>query len=366
MADAVTTRAESPENARVAIPVPPDHHRGAGPAVVVVGHGSSDPESAVEFRRFVALLAPRWPGRRVESCFLELAEPPVVPLLDELIAAGVRDMTVAPAFLLGAGHIKNDLPVALAAIRARAPAVTVRYAAPLGIETRLVRVVADRIAATASTTGPAPDTWVLLVGRGATDPDANADLYKLGRLLYEGGSWRGVECCFISLAEPSLPAGLARCVALGAKRVIVVPLLLFTGVLTRRIATQVAAEAPRYPGLTVSVAAHLGGDERLANLLAWRVAEAERGRATMTCDCCVYRAPLPGFEALAGAPQHSDHGHGLRGHDHGNEHEQHSHRPHGRFDHSTAPTARAAGIFTAQGAERNRAARPVKNGLDAT
>lgn len=289
-------------------------------AVVVVGHGSSDPASAVEFRAFVAALAARWPGRDVHSCFLELAEPPVVPLLDELIADGARDITVAPAFLLGAGHIKNDLPVALAAIRAREPAVTLRYAAPLGIEARLVQVVAERIAAAA----PDPDTWVLLVGRGATDPDANADLFKLGRLLWEGGAWAGVECCFISLAAPSLPAGLARCVALGAKRVIVAPLLLFTGVLARRIAEQAAAEALRYPGLAVTVAEHLGGDGRLVDLLAHRVAEAETGRATMTCDSCVYRAPLPGFEALAGAPQHSDHSHGLRGHDHVHDRAAHS------------------------------------------
>lgn len=281
-------------------------------AVVVVGHGSSDPASAVEFRAFVAALAARWPGRGVHSCFLELAEPPVVPLIDALIAAGTRDITVAPAFLLGAGHIKNDLPVALAAIHAREPAVTLRYGAPLGIEARLVQVVTDRIKAAA----PDRDTWVLLVGRGSTDPDANADLFKLGRLLWEGGTLAGVECCFISLAAPSLPDGLARCVALGAKRVIVAPLLLFTGVLVHRIAAQVEAEALRYPGLDVTVAAHLGVDERLVDLLALRVAEAEEGRATMTCDSCVYRAPLPGFEALAGAPQHSDHSHGLRGHIH--------------------------------------------------
>lgn len=304
-------------------------------AVVVAGHGSSDPASAVEFRSFVAALAARWPGRGVHSCFLELAEPPVVPLLDELIATGTRDITVAPAFLLGAGHIKNDLPVALAAIRAREPAVALRYAAPLGIEARLVQVVADRIAAAT----PDPDTWVLLVGRGATDPDANADLFKLGRLLWEGGGLAGVECCYVSLAAPSLPAGLARCVALGAKRVIVAPVLLFTGVLVHRIAAQVEAEALRYPGLAVTVAAHLGGDERLVDLLAQRVAEAEEGRATMTCDSCVYRAPLPGFEALAGAPQHSDHSHGLRGHDHG----------HGQLAHYEPPAGAAVGPGGAAG-----------------
>lgn len=318
----------------------------AGPtasAVVVVGHGSSDPASTAEFHAFVHSVAPRWPGREVHACFLELAEPPVVPLVSELIARGVRDITIAPAFLLGAGHIKNDLPVALAAARVGAPGLTIRYAPPLGVETRLVSVVADRIAAAQEQVGPADGTWVLLVGRGATDPDANADLYKLGRLLHEGGSWQGVECCFISLAAPSLPAGLARCVALGARRVIVVPVLLFTGVLVRRISAQVTVEAPRYPELAVTVAAHLGGDERLADLLAQRVAEAESGRAAMTCDSCVYRAPLPGFELLAGAPQHSDHHHGLRGHDHGHG----ANHTHGVDGGPTAPLATGGAAIAA-------------------
>ena len=36
------------------------------------------------------------------------------------------------------------------------------------------------------------------------------------------------------------------------------------------------------------------------------------GEARMSCDRCVYRAPLPGFEYRVGQPQFSDAGHGLR------------------------------------------------------
>lgn len=289
-------------------------------ALLLVGHGTRDPEGAAEFLRFVESLAPRWPDRAVYPCFLELAEPPVLPVLDRAIAAGAREVTVAPAFLLGAGHVKNDLPSALDAVRARHPGVTIHYGAPLGVESRLLQVLARRIAGATDGRIPASETAILLVGRGTTDPDANADVYKLGRLLWEGQSWRSVECAFVSLARPSLPEGIARCVALGARRVVVAPLFFFTGLLVRRIGEQAREAARHYPENELVVAPHLGGDPLLGDLLAQRVAEAEHGRVTMSCDSCVYRAPLAGFEERVGLPRFSDEDHGLRGHHHGHSH----------------------------------------------
>jgi sirohydrochlorin cobaltochelatase len=285
-------------------------------AVLVIGHGTRDSAGTAEFRDFVRTCAPHWPDRRVESCFLELADPPILPALDAAIAVGVGDIVVAPAFLLGAGHIKNDVPTAIDAARARHPGVTIRCAAPLGVEPRLLRVLDDRIATVADGAVPATETAILLVGRGTSDPDANADVYKLGRLLWEGRAWRNVECAFIGQTRPALVEGLARCAALGARRVIVAPLFLFTGVLLERIGRQVGEQAAHYPGVELVVAPHLGADPRLAALLAQRVREAESGRVGMGCDTCVYRAPLVGFEGRTGMPRASDLRHGLRGHGH--------------------------------------------------
>ncbi|MDP9375292.1 MAG: sirohydrochlorin chelatase [Chloroflexota bacterium] len=289
-------------------------------AVLIIGHGTRDGAGAAEFLRFAREVAAHWPDRRVEPCFLELADPPVLPALEAVIAGGARDIVVAPAFLLGAGHIKNDLPAAIDVTRARFPGVTIRYSAPLGVEPRVLRVLDERIAAVGASAVPPEDTAILLVGRGTSDPDANADLYKLGRLLWEGGPWWNVECAFCGLARPSLPEGLARCAALGARRIVVAPLFLFTGVLVERIRQQVREQAARYPDVELAVASHLGGNPLLGELLAQRVREAEVGRVTMGCDTCVYRAPLVGFEDRAGAPRFSDSSHGLRGHSHGSVH----------------------------------------------
>src|SRR5207253_1493216 len=66
---------------------------------------------------------------------------------------------------------------------------------------------------------PRRDAHVVLAGRGSTGPDANAEIAKVARLLWEGRGYAAVEFCFISLAEPSVPAALERAVRLGARRV---------------------------------------------------------------------------------------------------------------------------------------------------
>ncbi len=281
-------------------------------ALLVVGHGSRERAGTDEFLRFVSALAPRWPERLVRACFLELTDPPLIPTLSALIADGVTDITVGPAFLLAAGHIKNDVPTALDIARAQHAGVTIRYAAPLGVEPRLVRALQDRIQAV-TVDVPQDDTIVLLIGRGTSDPDANADVYKLGRLLWEGRAGKGVEVAFTSLTHPTIPEGIARCVALGARHVVVAPLFLFTGVLVRRIYAHVETEAAHYSDVAFEVAAHLGGDPLIADLFTDRISEAEAGAVHMSCDVCVYRTPSFGFEDRVGLPRHSDAHHGLRG-----------------------------------------------------
>ncbi|CAM5683407.1 hypothetical protein SALBM217S_02259 [Streptomyces griseoloalbus] len=54
------------------------------------------------------------------------------------------------------------------------------------------------------------EVTVLLVGRGSTDPDANAEVFEAARLLWEGRGYAGVETAFVLLAAPDVPSGLDR------------------------------------------------------------------------------------------------------------------------------------------------------------
>ena len=114
---------------------------------------------------------------------------------------------------------------------------------------------------------------MLLVGRGSTQPRANADLYATARLFQERGLYAQVEVCFVSLAPPCVFAGVRRCVALGARRLLVVPYFINTGLLVRRIHAQVAAARWFYPDTEMAVAAHFGPDPKLIGAILDRARE---------------------------------------------------------------------------------------------
>jgi cobalt/nickel transport system ATP-binding protein len=268
--------------------------------LLLIGHGSRDPQASAEFAALSDLVAARLPEHRVAGGFLELADPPIDRAVDDLVAAGATDVVAVPYVLFGAGHLKDDGPAVLGRARRRHPGARFRLARDLGIHPAVLDVAEERARAAVSAAG-GPAT-VVLVGRGSTDPDACADFVKLARLLGDGRGLGTVEPAFVAMSSPSLEDALDRAHRLGADRVAVVPLFLFSGVLVDRIGDRAATWAAARPGVTVATAGPLGADPRLADLIVERFAEPLLGDVRMNCDLCSYRVRLPGFEERLGTP----------------------------------------------------------------
>jgi sirohydrochlorin cobaltochelatase len=309
------------------------------PALLLVGHGTRDQAGADAFRSFVAQLGAAHPEIPVGGGFIELSPPPLADSVQGMVAAGVQDFAAVPLVLVSAGHAKGDIPAALAREEARHPGTSYAYGRPLGPHPNLLTVLERRVDGALDGADRASAT-VLLVGRGSTDPDANAEVFKVARLLWEGRGYAGVETAFVSLAEPSVPAGLERCLRLGAQKVVVLPYFLFTGVLPDRVREQTREWAAAHDGLDVRNADVIGPEPELAELVLERYRETVKGDLRMNCDSCVYRVKLPGFEDRVGQPQqphhHPDdpsHSHGSgsgngHGSDHGHHHDPGHHHAH--------------------------------------
>jgi sirohydrochlorin cobaltochelatase len=283
------------------------------PALLLAAHGTSDQAGVDAFAALaerVGKLAAA-DGTRVAGGFIELSAPALREAVAELAAASPGPMVAIPLMLSAAGHAKGDIPAALARERARHPGTSFSYGRPLGPHPALIDLLAARIAAVAGDTPPA----VLLVGRGSTDPDANADVVKTARLLWEGRDYPLAETAFVSLARPDVAEGLERCRLLGAglpgaRRIVVARYFLFPGVLPDRVAEQAAAYAAAHPELDIRYTDVLGDCDEVAALVCERYHEALAGDIRMNCDVCVYRIAMPGFEHRVGAPQHPhDHPH---------------------------------------------------------
>lgn len=319
--------------------------------LLLVGHGTRSDAGAAEFVRFVDRLAARLApgGTDVAGGFIELAAPPVTDAVSQLFERGHRELVAVPLVLVAAGHAKGDVPGALARERQRRPGLGFRYGRPLGPHPTLLALLEANIDA-ALGAAPRAGTTVVLVGRGSTDPDANAETAKVARLLEEGRGYDGVETSFISLAAPSVPRGLERARRLGARRIVVAPYFLFPGVLPDRVVAQSRAFADASGDLDVRVADLLGDCDPLADLVLERYDEAIAGDIRMNCDTCVYRVAMPGFEHRVGAwqvphdhphdPVHAhdrphDHDH-RHDHPHDHPHDYHHDHPHDALEHSGA------------------------------
>jgi sirohydrochlorin cobaltochelatase len=163
------------------------------------------------------------------------------------------------------------------------------------------------------------DTVLLFVGRGSSDPDANGDVYKMARILWEGSGYKTVETCFIGITHPRLEEGFNRARLYQPKRIIVLPYFLFTGVLVQKIFETTATQQEQYPDISMTCLPEMGIHPYLLSVMRDREIETQLGQVQMNCEMCKFR-----LAALANGHSHGhDHGHD-HGHSHGHDH-SHSH-----------------------------------------
>ena len=303
-------------------------------AVMICGHGSRDDGAIQEFNKLAGHLSARLPEFDVESGFLEFATPVIRTGLDKLKDRGAKRIVCVPGMLFAAGHVKNDLPSEVNNFGAENPDIEMIFGAELGIDIRLLEAAKERIEA-AEKDAPGDvdraDTLLMVVGRGTNDPDANSNVSKVARMLWEGMGFGWAEVSYSGVASPLVDAGLKNAVKLGYRRIIVFPYFLFTGILVRRIYDWVDEAAANHPEIEFLKASYLNDHDLLIDTFVERVEEALTGDNAMNCQLCKYREQIIGYEADVGAAQVGHHHHvrgiGTDGHD------AHDHGVHGHHHH---------------------------------
>ncbi len=293
--------------------------------VLICGHGSRDADAVREFELVAAALRPRFPDYLFATGYLEFAKPNIRDGLAELAASGARRIYAVPGMLFAASHVKNDLPWEMNSFIAANPGIDVRLGRDLAIDAKLINAAADRVAAAAP--GDRSQTLLVVVGRGTNDPDANSNIAKIARMLWEGLGFGWAEIAFSGVAQPRVDAALDRAARMGFRRIVVFPYFLFTGILVKRIYAAVDEAARRHRDIDFVKAGYLRDHPLLLDAFVERVTEIAEGNPTMNCQLCKYRTQIIGYEADAGAPQQAHHHH-VRGgdghhHDHGHDHPHH-------------------------------------------
>ncbi|MGD9644656.1 MAG: sirohydrochlorin chelatase, partial [Pirellulales bacterium] len=239
-------------------------------ALLVVGHGTREPQGIAQFHQVVEQLRESLAPWLVEPAFLELSPPPIAEGIAALAGRGATQITVAPLLLFAAGHALRDIPAVIAEATARYPQIEFRQSRCLECHPAIVELSALRFQETLTAAGPRPqvdaaDTLLLFVGRGSREPAANAEMFRFARLRFETTPVGWVEVCFTALTEPSLERGLELAARLPFGQVVVQPHLLFDGELRQRIERQTAAARRSCPQKRWLVTAPLGAHRLLVD-----------------------------------------------------------------------------------------------------
>ncbi len=294
--------------------------------VVLIGHGSRVPHAVTEFNAFAESLAESL-GQPVHTGFLELSEPEMHQALEEAAQrAGEGGEVVAiPMFLGAAMHMKLEISAIIQHVQEEFPHTAIRWSTPLGFHyqlAELLKVRVDEALADTPDALPAEETTVLVVGGGSSDYDSNSSVSKVARVLHEIGGYAAVEVAYQRVTHPNTPEGIERVHRLGAKQVVVVPYLLFTGIVHQKTVAFAEDKAGEFD-MPLIHAQYLGPTHPLLlEVVRQRMAEALDGTSEMLRSKTVEGMPLVqtgGHHHAHHDESHYDH------HDHECDGEHHHH-----------------------------------------
>lgn len=288
--------------------------------LLAIGHGTRNERGRQTFLDFVDTYQQLDTSRPVIPCFLELTKPTIAEGVELCVQQGYKDITALPILLFAARHNKFDVTNELDRARSPYPQLNFNYGRHFGITPKVIELWGDRLSQL-DTPEHNPrnisreDTVLLFIGRGSSDPDANGDVLKLARIMWEGSGYKTVETCFIGITHPRLEEGFRRAYLYQPKRVIVLPYFLFTGTLMEKIFNLTAQQEEQHPNIDFACLPEMGVAPQLLQVLREREIEAQLGQVAMNCEMCKFRL------AAQNGQTEEHHHHHHHGHHHHGDHD---------------------------------------------
>jgi len=324
--------------------------------IMVCGHGSRDKDAEMEFSLVAEGLKKRFPDLPVEYGFLEYSAPNIHMGLNSLINQGVEHIYAVPGMLFAATHAKNDIPSVLTTFEEKNEGLQVSYGKELGLQEPMINAFQARIYESLGLDADNPpaelyDTMLVVVGRGTSDTQANAEAAKLTRIVSENMGFGWADTVYSGVTYPSVGVGLEKLIKLDYKRIVVAPYFLFTGRLIKRISGYVDKIAKENPSIEFINTPYLRDHEKVIDAFEVRVRDIMDNTQSSEEDLmAIFKRRLAAGEidvhhhhaeyqdpATEQAHSHDhDHSHDQHshGHSHGHSHDsEHSHNEHSH-DHS--------------------------------
>jgi len=202
-------------------------------SILYIGHGTRSKKGSEEVKDFIQRVMGKINVPIQEISFLELTQPSIEEGFEKCVNRGATQITVIPLFLLAAGHIKKDIPQTIASLQARYPYVEVKVKDPFGVQEAILDAMAELVSAAAGNLDLLDQ--LLIVGRGSSDPDIHVDFSNIAGGMKERLEIEHVSVCYLAAAEPRFSGRLEEIIKIAKGKIIVLPYLLFSGLLLAEV-----------------------------------------------------------------------------------------------------------------------------------
>lgn len=242
-------------------------------ALLLIGHGSKDPAGQEEFSGLVRMVSGRSQFPLVQQASLKHVHPLIAEGIDLCIQKAADRIIALPLFLTNGGDMKKNIPEELEKGRKKHPQITIMYGPYLGVEEKLTEIILERIQEVSMTVPPS-ERGLLLVGRGSSDVDAPKDIFRTAEILKERLGYRTVHVSFTEIIRPTILEGVESCVDEKAKEILILPYIIFTGIIVGRIRDHVEQARYVFPEVPLHLGRYIGVHPKLADLVLQRAGEA--------------------------------------------------------------------------------------------
>lgn len=197
-------------------------------AILYVAHGTrvnAGKEKSIEFIQAIQKIMPQ---AIQEIAFIEISAPSIPEGLEKCIAAGATQITVIPILLFSAQHNKKDIPLLVSEIEEKYRHIDIVINEAIGIQKLLIETVCQQIEQMKDFNA----TQYVLVGRGSSDPSIEHQFAEIANRVKFRTSIRNIDVAFLYGSGPSLEDVLEK---YKDEKVVIVPYLLFPGLLSKRL-----------------------------------------------------------------------------------------------------------------------------------
>jgi sirohydrochlorin cobaltochelatase len=108
---------------------------------ILFAHGSRDPQWREPFEGILKKMQ-TLSTAPTSLAFLECMTPTLEQAIDDMVGAGVKQITVVPVFLAVGSHVRKDLPILLEAARLKHPDLELQASAAIGEQPAIQEAIA--------------------------------------------------------------------------------------------------------------------------------------------------------------------------------------------------------------------------------